>query len=74
MGGIRNFEDDTIIAGSCGINEVKVFRKREGAYELSTKIQALANGCFSVDSSAVHPNFVFTTAKDGMFIYEQHPQ
>ena len=70
---VSNFEDDTIIAGSCGVNEVKVFRKHDGTYELTTKIQGLTNGCFSVDSSALHPNFVFTTAKDGMFIYGQHP-
>lgn len=70
----RNFEDDTIIAGSCGVNEVKVFRKREGSYEMSSLIQGLANGCFSVDSSYARPHFLFTTARDGMFIYAQHPE
>jgi hypothetical protein len=53
---------------------VKVFRKREGTYQVSSLIQGLGNGCFSVDSSYNRPNFVFTTAKDGMFIYGQHPQ
>jgi hypothetical protein len=50
---------------------VKVFRKRDEKYEVTTHIQGLANGCFSVDSSHVESEFAFTTAHEGMFIYRE---
>jgi hypothetical protein len=36
---------------------------------MTSLIQGLSSGCFSVDSSYVHPEFIFTTSRDGMFIY-----
>jgi len=66
---LRNFETNTILAGSCGVNEVKVFRRKDGEYKLTSHIQGLDNGVYSVDSSHSEQEFTFTTAHDGMFIY-----
>lgn len=61
-----------ILAGSCGINEVKVLRPINGRYEASTLIHDLKHGCFSVDSSYKNNNFVFSTAHQGMYIYSEN--
>lgn len=52
------------------MNEVKVFRKKDGEYKLTTQIKGLENGVYSIDSShGEEKEFTFTTAHDGMFIY-----
>lgn len=59
------------MAGACGINEVKILHREDGRFKVSTVISGLGKGCFSVDSSWTQPEYVFTTAKEGMFIYSE---
>ena len=60
-----------MLAGACGINEVKMFHRQEGKLASSTLIHGIGHGCFSVDSSWTTNEFAFTTAHDGMFSYKE---
>ena len=65
----RNKDRNSIVAGACGINEVKVFHREEGRFSGSTLVHGIGHACFSIDSSWVTDEFAFTTAHDGMFVY-----
>lgn len=41
-----------VLAGACGINEVKLFNEENGKYRLAARLYDLKHGCFSVDFSS----------------------
>jgi hypothetical protein len=63
--------NNTIVAGACGINEVKVFNRGEGEkFKESFRLHGLKNGVFSVDHSWTRKELCFSTAREGFYIYE----
>lgn len=46
-----NKDKKSIVAGACGVNEVKIYHWLDGAYRPGTLIHNIGHGCFSIDSS-----------------------
>lgn len=72
--GFAKYDKDVILAGACGLDEVKVFHNASGKPALSTVIRGLKGGCFSVTSAHKANEFSCSTGKDGFFTFSETEQ
>lgn len=59
-----------VLAGACGVNEVKLFYEENSRHKTACRLYDLKHGCFSVDISNKKKEFAFTTAHQGFYIYK----
>jgi hypothetical protein len=68
---LRHKDKKSIVAGACGVNEVKIYHWLDGTYRPTTLVHNIGHGCFSIDSSFTTNEFSFTTAHEGFFTYKE---
>lgn len=62
------------MAGACRLDEVKVYHNDASKLGLSTVIQGLRGGCFSIHAGSKEEEFSFSTGKDDFFTYKESKQ
>ena len=59
-----------VLAGACGVNEVKLFYENNSKHQLAARLYDLKHGCFSVDLSTKKKEFAFTTAHKAIYAFK----